>query len=202
MEVLRKIPKQPQIELIRKNQFKTTLEIIQIMKNLNNLSKIKCFIFDYDGVLSDGKVYMLPTGEGLRKSDVKDGYALHHAIKNGFKVAIISGGRGECMRNRLKELGITDIYLGVSYKKEVFEEYLEENDLSVDEVLYMGDDIPDYEAMQLAGIAACPANSCEEIKSISDYISPYLGGNGCVRDVIEQVMKSQGKWMTDSAFIW
>ncbi|MDL2228546.1 HAD hydrolase-like protein [Odoribacter sp. OttesenSCG-928-L07] len=172
------------------------------MKNLTNISKIKCFVFDYDGVLSDGKVYMLPSGEGLRKSDVKDGYALHHAIKQGYKIAVISGGRGENMRNRLKELGIQDIYLGVSYKKDVFEDYLLMNELSPEEVLYMGDDIPDYEVMQIAGIAACPANSSQEIKSISHYISPCTGGNGCVRDVIEQVMKSQGKWMTDSAFTW
>ncbi|MDR2084506.1 MAG: HAD hydrolase-like protein [Bacteroidales bacterium] len=172
------------------------------MKNLTNISKIKCFIFDYDGVLSDGKIYMLPSGEGIRKSDAKDGYALHHAIKNGYKVAIISGGRGENMKNRLSELGITDVFLGISYKKEVFEEFLEINNLQPEEVMYMGDDIPDYEVMQLAGIAACPANSSQEIKSISHYISPFTGGNGCVRDVIEQVMKSHGKWMTGTAFIW
>lgn len=172
------------------------------MKNLANITKIKCFIFDYDGVLSDGKVYMLPNGEGLRKTDVKDGYALHHAAKNGYKVAVISGGSGDNMRLRMKHLGIQDVFLGVSYKIEAFEDYLLSNDLKEEEVLFMGDDIPDYEVLKRAGIGACPTNAAVEIKAIADYISPFSGGNGCVRDVIEQIMKIQGKWMSDTAFVW
>jgi 3-deoxy-D-manno-octulosonate 8-phosphate phosphatase (KDO 8-P phosphatase) len=173
------------------------------MKNLTNLKKIKSFLFDYDGVMSDGKIIMLPGGEGLRVSDVKDGYAIHYAVKLGYRVGVISGGKGENMYRRLQNLGVSDIFLGVAYKIEVFEDYLLENNLKAEEVLFMGDDIPDYEVMKAAGIAACPANASVEIKSISDYVSPYLGGNGCVRDVIEQVLKAQDKWMNSSAaFKW
>ncbi len=172
------------------------------MKSLANIHKIKCFVFDYDGVLSDGSIYILPDGEGLRKSNVKDGYSLHHAILNGYKVAVLSGGTGESMRRRMNGLGITDVILGVSYKLDAFNDYLDENGLSADEVLYMGDDIPDYEVVVKAGIGACPANASHEIKAVADYISPFRGGNGAVRDVIEQVLTVQGKWMNDGAFHW
>lgn len=172
------------------------------MKNLDNIHKIKCFIFDYDGVISDGGVFMLPTGEGVRRSNVKDGYALHYAVKSGYIVSVISGGTGDNMRVRMKSLGVENVMLGVSYKLDKFEDFLIENDLRAEEVLYMGDDIPDYEVVKAAGIGACPADACYEIKSIADYISPYKGGNGAVRDVIEQVMKIQDKWVSDSAFHW
>lgn len=173
------------------------------MKNLENISKIKCFIFDYDGVLSDGKVYMLPDGEGLRCSSVKDGYAIHHAVRQGYRVAVISGGTGINMQKRLNYIGVKDVFLGASSKIDTFDDYLISNDLNTEEVLYMGDDIPDYEVMKKSGIAACPSDASVEIKRICHYISPFKGGNGCVRDVIEQVMKSQGKWMdSETAFKW
>lgn len=172
------------------------------MKNLDNIHRIKCFIFDYDGVISDGGVFMLPTGEGVRRSNVKDGYALHYAVKSGYIVSVISGGTGDNMRVRMKSLGVENVMLGVSYKLDKFEDFLIENDLQAEEVLYMGDDIPDYEVVKAAGIGACPADACYEIKSIADYISPFKGGNGAVRDVIEQVMKIQDKWISDSAFHW
>ena len=172
------------------------------MKNLDNIHRIKCFIFDYDGVISDGGVFMLPTGEGVRRSNVKDGYALHYAVKGGYIVSVISGGTGDNMRVRMKSLGVENVMLGVSYKLDKFEDFLIENDLQAEEVLYMGDDIPDYEVVKAAGIGACPADACYEIKSIADYISPFKGGNGAVRDVIEQVMKIQDKWISDSAFHW
>lgn len=172
------------------------------MKNLDNIHRIKCFIFDYDGVISDGGVFMLPTGEGVRRSNVKDGYALHYAVKSGYIVSVISGGTGDNMRVRMKSLGVENVMLGVSYKLDKFEDFLIENDLQAEEVLYMGDDIPDYEVVRAAGIGACPADACYEIKSIADYISPFKGGNGAVRDVIEQVMKIQDKWISDSAFHW
>ena len=172
------------------------------MKNLDNIHRIKCFIFDYDGVISDGGVFMLPTGEGVRRSNVKDGCALHYAVKSGYIVSVISGGTGDNMRVRMKSLGVENVMLGVSYKLDKFEDFLIENDLQAEEVLYMGDDIPDYEVVKAAGIGACPADACYEIKSIADYISPFKGGNGAVRDVIEQVMKIQDKWISDSAFHW
>lgn len=172
------------------------------MKNLDNIHRIKCFIFDYDGVISDGGVFMLPTGEGVRRSNVKDGYALHYAVKSGYIVSVISRGTSDNMRVRMKSLGVENVMLGVSYKLDKFEDFLIENDLQAEEVLYMGDDIPDYEVVKAAGIGACPADACYEIKSIADYISPFKGGNGAVRDVIEQVMKIQDKWISDSAFHW
>ncbi|MBP6978247.1 MAG: HAD-IIIA family hydrolase [Bacteroidales bacterium] len=166
------------------------------------LSSITTFIFDYDGVLTDGHVLLTESGDALRMANVKDGYALQLAVKNGYHVAIISGGCSDSIRNRFDALQITDVYLGVENKLQVFKEYLTRNSLEAHEVLYMGDDIPDYELMQVAGLPTCPADACEEIKSVSRYISGFRGGQGCVRDVIEQVMKIQGKWMNHLAFSW
>lgn len=166
------------------------------------LIDITTIMFDFDGVLSDGKVLVMPDGEQLRMSNVRDGYALQLAVKNGFRVVIISGGRSESMNKRFESLNIKDVFLGVSNKKEVFERYLMENQLTTNEVLYMGDDIPDYEVMSLARIAACPANASEEIKAISHYISKFNGGDGCARDIIEQVLKIHGKWFGGDAFHW
>ncbi len=167
-----------------------------------NLKHITTLMFDFDGVLSDGKVLVLPDGEQLRMTSVRDGYALQLAVKKGFRIVIISGGYSESMTKRFEALKITDIFLGISNKKEVFEKYISDNNLSYSEILYMGDDIPDYEVMKMASIAACPANAAEEIKSISHYISKFNGGDGCVRDIIEQVMKIHGKWFDKDAFHW
>ena len=166
------------------------------------LHKITTFIFDYDGVMSDGKVWVLDEERQIRNANVKDGYALHHAVKKGFRVAIISGGNGECIRQRMGFLGITDVFLRVPYKKERFEAYLSEHGLKPEEVLYMGDDIPDYELMQLSGVSACPADAAHEIREVADYVSHLKGGEGCVRDVIEQVMRSQNVWFDEAALHW
>lgn len=166
------------------------------------LNKINTFVFDYDGVLTDGTIILLSEGEPLRTAHVKDGYAIQLAIKNGYKLAIISGGKSKSMYNRFSALNLKDVFLGVTNKIEVLDKYLKDNDLEAENVLYMGDDIPDYEAMCKCGVSACPADAAEEIKSISKYISHLKGGEGCVRDVIEQVMKIQGKWMNNHAFKW
>jgi len=166
------------------------------------LKDITTFIFDYDGVLTDGSVIMLPDGDGVRRSNVKDGYALNFAVKNGYRVVIISGGKSLSMQKRMDALKITDVFLGVTYKLDIFEEYCDVNELNPDEIVYMGDDIPDYQVMQRVGIACCPADADVEIQQISHYISKYNGGSGCVRDIIEQVMRVQGKWMNESAFKW
>lgn len=166
------------------------------------LKNITTFIFDYDGVLTDGSVIMLPDGDGVRRSNVKDGYALNFAVKNGYRVVIISGGKSLSMQKRMDALKITDVFLGVTYKLDVFEEYCDVNELNPDEIVYMGDDIPDYQVMQRVGIACCPADADVEIQKISHYISTHNGGSGCVRDIIEQVMRVQGKWMNESAFKW
>ena len=166
------------------------------------LAGITTFIFDYDGVLSDGSIITLDDGEAYRTTNVKDGYALQLAIKKGYRVIVISGARANCMIHRLTALSITDYFLGVENKMEIFQKYLTDHSMNSGEVLYMGDDIPDYEVMRASGISACPADAAEEIKTISSYISPFNGGKCCVRDVIEQVMKIQGKWMNQDAFHW
>lgn len=165
------------------------------MSNLKEIFKnITTFIFDVDGVLTDGSVVLMPDGEQLRTMNVKDGYALQLAVKKGYNICIITGGNSHAVKDRLEKLGISDIYLKSHDKLDVFETYFYSNHLKHEEILYMGDDLPDYDVMKKVGIATCPADSAEEIKSISDYISPLKGGDGCVRDVVEQVMKIQDKW--------
>ena len=166
------------------------------------LKEVNTFIFDYDGVLTDGTVFLTDHGEPLRTANVRDGYALQLAVKKGYKIVIISGGKSKSMFNRFKTLNITDIYLGIENKLEVFNQYIKDNNIDPDHVLYMGDDIPDYHIMREVGVPACPADASEEIKAISKYISHHNGGRGCARDVIEQVMKIQGKWMNDDAYHW
>ncbi len=172
------------------------------MNYKERLKAINTFIFDYDGVLTDGTVYPSADGEMMRAANVKDGYALQLAVKNGYNVAIISGGKSSTMTKRLEALNIEDVHLGVKNKMEVFHKYMKEKNLKKENVLYMGDDIPDYQIMQEVGVATCPEDAVEEIKSISDYISHKEGGKGAVRDIIQQVMKVQSKWMSDGAFHW
>ena len=166
------------------------------------LHLINTFIFDYDGVLTNGQIITLPDGESLRSANVKDGYALQLAIKKNYKIAIISGGYAVSTIKRFESLKIVDVFLSVDNKIDVFNQYLKDNSLLPENVLYMGDDIPDYKVMQMSGLPACPADAAEEIKSISKFISAYKGGHGCVRDIVEQLMKVQGKWMNDDAFEW
>lgn len=158
------------------------------------MPQISTFIFDVDGVLTDGTVTVFPNGELVRNMNIKDGYALKTAVLKGFKVCIITGGTNKGVRDRLKALGITDIYLGAHNKIEQLDEYLDIYNINADHVLYMGDDIPDYPVMRRVGLAACPKDAVPEIQDISHYISQKKGGNGCVRDVIEQVLKVQDKW--------
>ena len=158
------------------------------------LPHITTFIFDVDGVLTDGSVTLLPDGSQIRKMSTRDGYALQLAVKKGFNMIIISGGKNEQVRTRLAGLGLKMIYLGVSDKVDKLEDILIENDLKKDEIIYMGDDMPDYDVMQKVGLATCPKDACSDIREISDYISPFNGGEGCARDIIEQTMKVQGKW--------
>jgi len=159
------------------------------------LNDVSTFIFDVDGVLTDGNVIVTTDGEMLRRMNIKDGYALKTAVDHGYNVCIISGGSNEGVRLRLGGLGVTDIYLGVSNKIEQLEEYLNIYNIDTQNVLYMGDDIPDLQVMQLVALPCCPQDAAPEIKSICKYVSHKNGGKGAVRDVIEQVMKVQGKWI-------
>jgi 3-deoxy-D-manno-octulosonate 8-phosphate phosphatase (KDO 8-P phosphatase) len=167
------------------------------MNILSLFKPISTFVFDVDGVLTDGTVQLLPDGEQSRKMNIRDGYALQLAVKKGYRVVIISGGRSESVVSRLQGLGIKDIYTGVLDKQEKLQDYVFENDLRWEEIIFMGDDIPDYRAMQLVGLPVCPADAAPEIKSICRYVSPVTGGNGCVREVIEKVLKLNDHWMMD-----
>ncbi|MET2985149.1 KdsC family phosphatase [Aureibaculum conchae] len=158
------------------------------------MPQITTFIFDVDGVLTDGKVTIFPDGQLIRSMNIKDGYALKTAVENGYNVCIISGGTNEAVKSRLRGLGITNIYLGAHHKVDQLEEYLDIYNIKPENVLYMGDDIPDYPVMEMIGLPTCPKDAVQEIQNISLYISQKKGGNGCVRDVIEQVMKVQDKW--------
>ena len=164
----------------------------QLLPNINTL------IFDVDGVLTNGMVTIMPDGELVRHMNIKDGYALKTAVDKGYNVCIISGGTNEGVKTRLANLGIKDIYLGAHHKIEQYNELVKKYNLKPENVLYMGDDIPDYPVMKLVGLSCCPNDAAPEIQKISRYISYKKGGEGCVRDIIEQVLKVQGKW--DSNF--
>lgn len=167
------------------------------MNALQLFSTIRIFAFDVDGVMTDGMLQIFENGEYSRKMNIRDGYALQLAVKLGYRVVVISGGNSKPVIERLRGLGITDIFMGVVNKQSVLADYLEENDLLGTEVLYMGDDIPDYDAMRMVGLPACPADAAPEIKSISKYISPMKGGKGCVRDVIEKVLRLNDDWKAE-----
>jgi 3-deoxy-D-manno-octulosonate 8-phosphate phosphatase (KDO 8-P phosphatase) len=159
------------------------------------MNGITTFILDVDGVLTDSSVHVTSTGEMLRVMNIRDGYAMKAAVDSGYHVCVISGGSNEGVRIRLENLGITEIYLGAPDKVKLFNEYIKAYNINPEQVLYMGDDIPDYHVMQLVGLPTCPQDSAPEIKSISKYVSHKNGGRGAVRDVIEQVMKVQHKWL-------
>lgn len=160
--------------------------------------RITTFIFDIDGVMTDGSVIALETGEQPRIFNVRDGYGINRAVKLGYRVAIISAQNQVGVRKRLEYLGVSEIFMGSSPdgKLPIYKKYIADNGLSEDEIVFMGDDLPDYEVMLTGAMGACPADSADEIVEIADYVSPKNGGRGAVRDLIEQVLKAQGKWMS------
>ncbi len=161
------------------------------------LKKINTLIFDYDGVLTDGNIWLVSDNNFVRTSNIKDGYILQLAAKKGFKIVIISGSDSEVIKKRFSKLGITDVFLCIENKLKFYKDYITKNNIDSKNVLYMGDDIPDYEIMLNVGLPVCPADAVEEIKSISKYISHKNGGQGCVRDIVEQVLKINDKWMDE-----
>ncbi|MGM5630722.1 HAD hydrolase family protein [Apibacter raozihei] len=157
------------------------------------LHHITSFVFDVDGVMTDGSLILI-NNQMIRSMNTKDGFVLQYAVKKGYKIAIITGGKDESVVSRMKYLGITDVYLASQNKWEDMEDFLYKYGLKPQEVLYMGDDLPDYDVMTKVGVGAAPKDACSEILSIADYISPISGGQGCVRDVIEQVMRTRNDW--------
>jgi 3-deoxy-D-manno-octulosonate 8-phosphate phosphatase (KDO 8-P phosphatase) len=169
------------------------------MSILEKFKSITTFVFDVDGVMTDGSVQVFDTGEQLRTMNTKDGYCLQLAIKKGYRILIISGGSSEGVRLRLKGLGIQDVFLKVENKQEKLRDYAREHGLEEKDMLYMGDDIPDYAVMKQVGLACAPADAAPEIRHIAAYISSFSGGHGCVRDVIEKVLKLNGHWELDTS---
>ena len=159
-----------------------------------DVARVEAFVFDVDGVMTDGGIIPTPEGDFIRRYNAKDGYALAYALREGFKVCVISGGRGKMLENRLTMLGVTKMYLNCMNKVEALEEFLAENDLDRQSVIYMGDDIPDLECMMRVGIPVCPADAAMEVVEASRYVSEYNGGHGAVRDIVEQVLRAKGCW--------
>lgn len=168
-----------------------------------DLKKITTVIFDVDGVLSTSTIQMNAEGTPMRSINIKDGYAIQLAVKQGLRLAIITGGKDDAIMKRYSGLGMTDIYMGCGVKLEVFRNYMREHGIHKEEVIYIGDDIPDYEVMHEVGCPCCPKDACTDIKAISTYVSPVNGGMGCARDILEQVMRAKGLWLTnEKAFGW
>lgn len=161
------------------------------------LLHITTIILDVDGVLTDGTLILLPTGEMVRSMHTKDGYAMQLAVKKGLRIAVITGGREKAVEDRLRYLGVTDIYMGIRNKMEAYEDLIYSYNLKPEEILYMGDDMPDWEVLREVGISACPHDAVPDIRAICEYISPFEGGKGCVRDILEQILKAQRKWRED-----
>ena len=164
------------------------------MNVLALFAKIKLFVFDIDGVLTDGQILLLDNGEMARSMNIKDGYALQLAVKKGYPILIISGGTSTAVQHRLLKLGITNLYFGVKDKQQVLTDFLQQNTFTFHEILYMGDDIPDILPMKMVALPCAPADAVQEVLQIATYISPLHGGKGCVRDVIEKVLKLQNNW--------
>lgn len=168
-----------------------------------DLSKIKAIVFDIDGVLSAETITLSSEGEPLRTVNIKDGYAIQLAMKLGLRIAIMTGAKTQAVCRRYEGLGVEDVYVGCAVKIKTYDAFLAKYGLTDDEVMYMGDDIPDYEIMMRVGCPVCPADACSDIKEICRYVSDKRGGEGCGRDVIEQVLRAQGQWLKDSkAFGW
>ncbi|MBL7775195.1 MAG: HAD-IIIA family hydrolase [Saprospiraceae bacterium] len=167
---------------------------VELVHLFDKLQAVRAFILDVDGVLTDNTVHVTESGEQLRRMNIRDGLGLKIALKNGFPVCIITGGRSQGVIKRLSGLGIEHIYSGIEDKWPVFQQFLQTHNLKAPEICYMGDDLPDLQILQKVGLSTCPADAVPEIRQIVDYISPLSGGSGCVRDIVEKVLKGQGKF--------
>lgn len=174
------------------------------MSRINyDLSQIRGFVFDVDGVLSPSVIPMSSEGEPMRMANIKDGYVIQLAAKLGYHMAIITGGRSAAIEHRFSALGVNDIYQGAGVKIDILKQWTADKDLRPDEIIYIGDDIPDIQCLEFAGLSCCPHDAAYDVKAIAQYISPHDGGYGCVRDILEQVLRAQKKWMHEAkAFGW
>lgn len=166
------------------------------------LAPVRAFVFDFDGVMTDGSVWVYADREAVRCGNIKDGFAVQYAVKKGYIIAVISGATSASIDNRMHMLGVDQCYTGCGDKIKTYNEFLRRNNLTDEQVLCMGDDLPDYPILRRAGVSTCPADAAVEIRDMVDYVSLYNGGHGCVRDVIEQVLRLQGNWFHEDAVIW
>jgi len=164
------------------------------MHLLEKLSGVQLLVFDLDGVLTNGKLLVMPNGEWIREMDIKDGYALQHAVKSGLKVAVITGSNSTPVKERLSKLGVELFYENTSQKSLIIKHLLSDFNIDRSAALFMGDDLPDLDAFEAVGIKTCPVDAAPELLQVADYVSPRSGGNGCVRDIIEKTLRTQGKW--------
>jgi len=172
------------------------------MNYKSKLKEIDTLIFDIDGVFTDNTLYIMEGQEPMRKMNVKDGYAVQLAVKKGYRIAIITGGRSEAVKERFNGLGVMDVFLGSHDKVKVFKNYCKSHSVDPEKVLYMGDDIPDIPVLVNVGLACCPQDASEGVKAICSYISPLKGGQGCVREILEQLLRLNGHWQIDEDHIW
>lgn len=159
-----------------------------------DIARVEAFVFDVDGVFTDGSITPLADGDFIRTYYAKDGYAVAYAVSQGYKICVISGGRGKMIENRFNMLHVHKAYYNCADKQKALAEFIAENNLNPENVIFMGDDMPDLGVMRMVGIPVCPADAASEIIEASRYVSEYPGGRGCVRDIIEQVLRAQGKW--------
>jgi 3-deoxy-D-manno-octulosonate 8-phosphate phosphatase (KDO 8-P phosphatase) len=169
------------------------MNVLELFKNITT------FVFDVDGVLTDGTVLVLENGLQARQMSIKDGLGLQMALKNGFHVVVVSGGNSKPVEERLNKLGVKDVYMNMGDKKKFLGSYIADHGMKWEELLFMADDLPDLEIIKTVGVSTCPADAVQEIKEVCKYISPLKGGYGCVRDIIEKVLKVQDKWIFDKS---
>jgi 3-deoxy-D-manno-octulosonate 8-phosphate phosphatase (KDO 8-P phosphatase) len=168
----------------------------------NRLQQTTTFLFDVDGVFTDNTVLLMPDGEQIRTAFVRDGYAVQLAVKKGLRIVIISGGKSEGVRKRFEYLGVEDVFLGIGNKLDCFRQFILDHRIDPKTCCYMGDDIPDLDVMSHVGLAVCPNDAVSEIKQLAHYISPFRGGQGCVRDILEQALKIKGLWLDEESKMW
>ena len=172
------------------------------MNYKTKLAEIEIFVFDYDGVFTDGIVLLFPDGSQVRQASTRDGYAVQWAVKQGLKIAVLTGGNEKAVGDRMKKLGVTEVHLGCEDKLESLKTLCLKLNIPLHKVAYMGDDIPDLPAMSEVGLAVAPDDAVEEIRNVAHYISPKNGGQGCVRDLLEQAMRLKGIWASKNAHKW
>lgn len=172
------------------------------MDKTPDFTRIKAIVMDVDGVLTDGSILAMENGDQVRTMNIKDGYAIQLAVKSGYTLAVISGGRSQGVASRLRGLGVEHIYMGAGEKTPVFKKFITDTGINPEETLYIGDDMPDLPVMEITGISVAPADAAEDILKMAQFITRKKGGKGCVREVIEMVMKQQGRWIVSDSFIW